>query len=87
MSNRPVDFITCDPACYADYVERMTPAAREKALQAFERATDPVAARFVRQKVALLRAAIASDGATLPPADAVEPEGLVRKVPAEVGGL
>ena len=31
--------------------------------------------------------AIASDGTTLPPADAVEPEGLVRKVPAEVGGL
>jgi hypothetical protein len=87
MSNSSIDFTSCDPAHYADYVERMTPAAREKALHAFERATDPIAARYVRQKVALLRAAIASDGITVPEAEVTEDEGVVRKVTDEIGEL
>ena len=68
MSKLPIDPIKCSPTQYADCVERMTRLSRQKALRAFERATDPVAARYVRQKVALLRAALASEGVEMPEA-------------------
>ncbi len=74
-SNRSINPTTCNPAQYADYVEQLSPSDRKKALQAFERATDPVSARYVRQKVALLRASLALEGieaagAAAPEADA-----------------